>query len=126
MKGVAASPFASLEADRIRGVGTILVVEDHLVSNLVRAVLRKRGHRVRVAEAAEASALLRSPDSGISVLITNTPGLFLDFAARVPLLYLSSQPDLFLEAAFRECRVVLKPFAPDVLADAVEALVALL
>lgn len=108
----------------VREVGTILVVEDHLVSNLVRAVLRKRGYRVRLAEATEAIALLRSSDSGISVLITNTPGLFLEFAAQVPLLYLSSQPDLFLEGAFRQCRVVLKPFAPDVLADAVEALAA--
>lgn len=98
------------------------MVEDNLVSNLVRAVLRKRGYAVRLSEAAEAPALLRASDSGISVLITNTPGLFLEFAARVPLLYLSSQPDLFLENAFRQCRVVLKPFAPEVLADAVEAL----
>jgi DNA-binding response OmpR family regulator len=101
-----------------------LIVEDHLVSNLVRAVLRKRGYQVRLAEPTEAAALLHSPDAGISVLITNTPGLFLEFATRVPLLYLSSQPDLFLEAAFRECRVVLKPFAPEVLADAVEGLAA--
>lgn len=119
---MATSSCPNLGADSLSEVGTLLVVEDRLVSNLIGAVLRKRGYRVRLAEATEATALLRSPDSGILVLITNTPGLFLEFAARVPLLYLSSQPDLFLEAAFRECRVVLKPFAPEVLADAVEAL----
>ena len=103
--------------------GTILVVEDPLVSKLVRAVLQRHGYEVSLATPGEASAVLAAPDCKVGVLVTNQPDAFLDYSDRVPLLYLSSNPDVLLEEAFRFCRVVLKPFTPGQLVSAVGALV---
>ncbi|HEY1239269.1 MAG TPA: hypothetical protein VGF16_01880 [Bryobacteraceae bacterium] len=105
-----------------QSVGSIVVVEDPLVSKLVRAVLEKRGYEVKLAGAADAAALLASPQSRVGILVTNTPDTFLQFADRVPLLYLTSAPNLLLEAAFRTCRVVVKPFVPSDLVTAVTEL----
>jgi len=101
---------------------TILVVEDGLVSKLVRAVLQRHGYAVTIAEATEAEALLQSPESHVGLLITNTPGHFLELAARVPLLYLTSQPDPVFETIFRDCLIVVKPFIPEDLVAAAAAL----
>ena len=103
--------------------GTILVVEDPLVSKLVRAVLQRHGYDVSLVAPGEAHARLAAPDSNVGVLVTNEPEAFLEYSDRVPLLYLSSNPDVSLEQAFRSCRVVLKPFAPGQLVSAVGALV---
>lgn len=103
--------------------GTILVVEDPLVSKLVGTVLRRHGYEVSLVAPADASALLAAPDSNVGVLVTNQPDAFLDYSDRVPLLYLSSNPEVLLEEAFRVCRVVLKPFTPSQLVSAVGALV---
>lgn len=106
----------------LTSMGTVVVVEDPLVSNLVRAVLQRHGYQVKLAQPQEAAGLLASPDSGVRVLVTNSPRTFLEFADRVPLLYLSSAPDILLRAAFSSCQVVLKPFAPDDLVRGVAAL----
>lgn len=106
----------------LNSLGTVVVVEDPLVSKLVRAVLEKRGYAVKLAGASEAAALLASPRSGVGVLVTNAPDTFLQFADRVPLVYLTSAPNLLLEAAFRACRVVVKPFVPSDLVRAVSEL----
>lgn len=106
----------------LSALGTVVVVEDPLVSKLVRAVLEKRGYAVKLAGASEAAALLASPQSRVGVLVTNAPATFLQFADRVPLLYLTSAPNLLLEAAFRTCRVVVKPFVPSDLVRAVTEL----
>lgn len=102
--------------------GSVVVVEDPLVSKLVRAVLEKRGYTVKLAGVSEAAALLMSPESRVGVLVTNAPDTFLQFADRVPLVYLTSAPNLLLEAAFRACRVVVKPFVPSDLVRAVTEL----
>ncbi len=101
---------------------SLLVVEDGMVSNLVRAVLRKHGYTVAQADAAGAAELIQSPDSKIEVLITNSPQRFLAFADRLPLVYLTSAPDPELQSVFRACCVVRKPFAPADLVDAVREL----
>ena len=103
-------------------MGTVLVVEDPLVSKLVRTVLQRHGYVVKLASPEEAANLLASPDSRVGVLVTNAPDLFLEFSERVSLLYLTSSPDLLMEYAFRSCRVVVKPFAPQELVHAVSAL----
>ena len=103
--------------------GTIVVVEDPLVSKLVRAVLQRHGYEVSLVTPGEASALLSAPDSNVGALVTNQPDAFLEFSDCVPLLYLSSAPDVLLEEAFRFCRVVIKPFTPNQLVSAVGALV---
>src|SRR5579864_6159567 len=97
---------------------TLVIVEDFLISKLVGAVLRKHGYPVVVAEPSEAAGLLRS-EAKSGILITNSPAVFLEFADRVPLLYLTSYPDPDLQATFRDCRVVRKPFAPGELIQAV-------
>ena len=104
---------------------SLVVVEDPLVSNLVRAVLRKRGYSVALAEPAQVMKLLRGPEPFSGILVTNSPGFFVDCAAAIRLLYLSSSPDPRLEALFPSCRVVRKPFAPEELVQAVEELEAL-
>ncbi|MBZ5580086.1 MAG: response regulator [Acidobacteriia bacterium] len=113
---------SGVERDGQASSKTVLVVEDGLVSKLVRTVLQRHGYAVTLAGAEDAAALLRSPDPAVSLLITNAPGDFEEFAERVPLLYLTSQPDPFLQAMFPVCRVVFKPFLPEDLVQAVETL----
>jgi hypothetical protein len=97
---------------------TIVVVEDRLISNLVRVVLAKRGYEVTVADAGSAAEILRRPDCQ-AILVTNSPADFLEFSGRIPLVYVTSLPDPRWQAAFRACRVVPKPFTPRSLAEAV-------
>jgi len=118
---VTVAPAESAESS-LNSLGTVIVVEDPLVSKLVRTVLEKRGYEVKLAGVAEAADLLASPQSRVGVLVTNAPDTFLQFADRVPLLYLTSAPNLLLEAAFRTCRVVVKPFVPSDLVRAVTEL----
>ena len=97
---------------------TLVIVEDFLISKLVRAVLQKKGYPVVVAEPSDAAGLLRS-EGRCGILLTNSPAIFLEFADKVPLVYLTSFPDPDLQAQFRDCRVVRKPFAPEDLIQAV-------
>jgi DNA-binding response OmpR family regulator len=99
----------------------IVVVEDPLISRLVSTVLRRHGCDVTLVEASEAAELFRENGSA-RILITNLPEPFLEFAERLPLLYLSSQPNPAFEAAFQWCQVVLKPFQPQELVQAVKLL----
>ena len=118
-------PLAFARYDPVRHtptpVGTVVVVEDPLVSKLVRAVLQRHGYEVRLAGPAEAAAALKDSQSQVGVLVTNAPQPFLEFAERIPLVYLTSGPDVLMEAAFLSCRVVLKPFLPEELVRAVGA-----
>ena len=101
---------------------TVLIVEDRMVSNLVRAVLRKHGYEVVLADPDWAAELIRSPERQIDLLVTNQPGAFLPFADRLPLLYLTSAPDIILQTSFQTCRVVIKPFLPEELVEAAAVL----
>lgn len=113
-------PVPPLLADEKRR--TLVVVEDQMISRLVRTVLRKHGYPVVVSDPAEAVSLLGLDEPFPGILATNSPAIFLRFAETVPLLYLSSSPDPELEAVFRHCRVVRKPFVPADLVRAVEEL----
>jgi DNA-binding response OmpR family regulator len=104
-------------------LGTVIVVEDPLVSNLLRTVLNRHGYSVKLASPAEAASLLADPDAHIGILLTNTPGVFLEFSQRIPLLYLTSSPEVLYETAFHACRVVRKPFAPEELIRSLKELV---
>ena len=101
---------------------TLVVVEDILISRLVKTVLEKHGYTAVVADPPKAAGILRSAAPKPDILLTNKPGPFLEFATRIPLLYLTSSPDPTLQAAFRRCRVVRKPFSPDELISAVSEL----
>jgi len=76
------------------------------------------------ARAPQAAALLRAGDCGVSLLISNVPEEFLEFAERTPLVYLSSTPNPALAARFRACRTVCKPFRAETLLSAMEELTA--
>ena len=99
-----------------------MVVEDALVSKLVRTVLEKHGYSAITAGPTEAEGLLRSAHASDEILLTNSPSQFLEFAEKIPLLYLTSSPDPVMQVAFRSCRVVHKPFSPKELVEAVEEL----
>ena len=101
---------------------SLVVVEDVLISKLVRTVLQKHGYSVVTVGPSEATGILRSAAAPDEILLTNAPSHFLEFAERIPLLYLTSSPDPDVAAAFRSCRVVRKPFAPHELVAAVESL----
>jgi hypothetical protein len=101
---------------------SLVVVEDLLISNLVRVLLRREDYPVTLAGVREARALLRRPEPFDGILVTNAPSHFLDFADNVRLLYLSSAPDPQLQASFRRCRAVRKPFTPADLVQAVREL----
>jgi len=72
----------------------------------------------------QAAAVLGSGDSGVGLLISNAPEEFLEFAERIPLVYLSSTPDSSIAARFRACRTVRKPFRPQTLLRAIGELAA--
>jgi hypothetical protein len=82
-------------------------------------VLQKHGYTVVMAGTSEAAGILRATNAPDEILLTNAPSDFLEFAEKIPLLYLTSSPDPEMQAAFRSCRVVRKPFAPNELVEAV-------
>ena len=100
----------------------LVVVEDILISKLVRTVLQKHGYSVVTVGPSEAAELLRTAEANREILLTNAPGCFIEFAEKIPLLYLTSSPDPQITAAFRCCRVVRKPFSPNELVEAVAEL----
>jgi len=99
-----------------------VVVEDALVSKLVKTVLRKHGYSSVAVGPGEATNILNAAGVPEEILLTNSPAQFLEFSEKVPLLYLTSSPDPTMQAAFRSCRVVRKPFAPQELVQAVKDL----
>jgi hypothetical protein len=100
----------------------ILAVEDLFIVHYLDQLLTPHGYAVIGAGARQAAALLGSRESGVSLLISNTPEEFLEFAERIPIVYLSSAPDPSVAARFRACRTVRKPFRAQTLLDAIEEL----
>jgi DNA-binding response OmpR family regulator len=104
---------------------TLVVVEDPLISNLVRTLFRKQYYAVILANVAEAMDLIHDSEPFEGILVTNRPALFAGLADSLRLLYLSSTPDPELEALFSRCRAVRKPFLPAELVQAVRELEAM-
>jgi hypothetical protein len=101
---------------------SLVVVEDPLIGKLVHSVLGRYGLETHTASADNVLNLLSLPGSRIGVVVTNKPWLFLEFADHLPLLYLAGDPDYRWVGLFRACRVLRKPFHPQDLLTAVEAL----
>jgi hypothetical protein len=93
--------------------GAIVVVEDPYIRKYLRDVLVRHGYRVVGSEVPAATEMIRSGTDQVELVITNSPGDFLAFADRIPLLYISGAPDFELAALFFCCRVLRKPFHPD-------------
>ncbi len=105
------------------GLRAIAVCEDPFVRKLVRDVLTRRGYRVIGADVDEAIEMLRSGAEQLSLVITNAPTEFMDFADSLPMLYMAAAPDETVAARFRECLTLQKPFSNQRLLEAVSALV---
>jgi hypothetical protein len=93
-----------------------LIVEDPLIRKLVGGILKREGFAVVEAEVDEALRTLRAVPGAFSLLVTNVPAHFLEFAETLPLIYDAAFPDPALAARFRRCRTLRKPFHPDELA----------
>jgi hypothetical protein len=89
-----------------------LVVEDPLVSRLIGGILKRAGYCVTEADTRRGVEQLRDWPDRYNLLITNTPGAFLEFAERVPLIYVAANPDEDLAARFSHCVPLTKPFLP--------------
>ena len=100
----------------------ILVVEDPFVRTFLRTVLQRQGHSVVTGDAAGSCDQLNDGRMTPDIVITNRPEAFLEFATRLPLLYLASCPDEQLAARFAHCRILQKPFRNEELLAAVEQL----
>ena len=97
-------------------------MEDPFIFQYLDRLLTPHGYVVMGAGARQAAVALGSGGRGADVLISNAPEQFLEFAERIPLVYLSSTPDACLAARFRACRTVRKPFHAQVLLAAIAEL----
>jgi len=87
-------------------------VEDPLVRRLIGGILTRDGYTAVEAGPGHALKLLEDAGANIALLVTNTPELFADYAARLALLYVSSYPEDRWSKQFARCRVLSKPFLP--------------
>jgi len=94
-----------------------LIVEDPLIRKFVGDILKRKGFAVVEAELDEALRRLRDAPEAVSLLVTNVPAHFLEFAETLPVLYDAAFPDPALAARFRRCRTLRKPFHPGDLAE---------
>jgi len=101
---------------------SILIVEAPIVQKFLRAVLEREGYDAVEALPEWALEAMETSRPRVGLVITNAPGLFLQFAHWLPVIYLAACPDLDLAAQFRTCRVLQKPFHPGELAEAVRSL----
>jgi len=99
----------------------VLVVEDPLIRRFVRSLLEREGRVAVEAETDQALRTLRTNQGTVCLLITNSPGEFLEFAETLPVIYVATFPDPALAGRFRNCRTLRKPFRPrDLLTCAAE------
>ena len=105
-----------------RSEWSILIVEAPIVQKFLHAVLEREGFEAvdGLPESAAEAVEVVSPRVGLA--ITNAPGIFLQFAEWLPVIYLAACPDQDLAARFRNCCVLQKPFHPKELVDAVKRL----
>jgi CheY-like chemotaxis protein len=96
--------------------GPVLIVEDPMIRKFVGGILKREGYVVIEAELKEALRTLRDAPDAVSLLITNVPGHFVEFAETHPLIYVAAFPDSALADRFRRCRALRKPFHPGDLA----------
>jgi len=90
----------------------VLVVEDPLIQRFVGGLLKREGRQVVESELEGALNTLRHDSGTVSLLITNAPAHFLEFAETVRIIYMAAFPDPELAGRFRSCRTLRKPFRP--------------
>lgn len=97
--------------------GCALIVEDPMIRRFVGGILKREAYLVVEAELGEALRILRDGPSAVSLLVTNAPGYFFEFAETLPLIYVATSPDPALANRFRRCRTLRKPFRPGELVE---------
>lgn len=102
----------------------VLVCESPLIDRYLAMLVRRVGREAVCAPPRDAVEMVQAGGRRVELLITNTPREFVDVAGDVPFLYVSSAPDEEVAARFPRMRVLLKPFRPVELMEAVEALTA--
>lgn len=90
---------------------SVLVVEDPTIRRLLTGILTRAGFSVTEAEPWHGVNYLRE-QLEFDLLITNSPTPFLEFADRIPVLYMAASPDPKVAACFRKCAMLQKPFRP--------------
>jgi len=83
-----------------------------MIRRFVGGILKRNGYLVVEAELEEALRTLREAPGVVSLLITNVPAHFLEYAETLPLIYVATSPDPVLANRFRRCRTLRKPFRP--------------
>jgi hypothetical protein len=96
---------------------SVLVVEDPLVCKLIGGILQRVGYHVTEAELRCGIGHLRNQVERFSLLITNSPAAFLEFAEAVPVIYVAAIPDPEIARRFRRCAMLSKPFLPSRLVE---------
>jgi len=102
--------------------GVILVVEDPFIRKYVCRILGRVHDEAIEAEPRNVASILESSDLKVRLIVTNEPQLFVGRLEEIPLVYTSAFPDLALAARFRWCQILRKPFLPQDLLRAVNAL----
>ena len=92
------------------------------MGRFLHSVLRLRGHNAVSVPARAALDFMVSSRPDVSLVITNAPGIFLQFADSLALIYIAACPDHAMASRFRKCRVLQKPFHPAQLLEAVDVL----
>jgi len=113
----ASDPQSRACAERVSA--TVLVLEDPLINNFLRAVLQRHGHKVVIVQPEQCADLKRSGIPPADLVVTNRPEAFLPFADTLPVIYIAASPDPVLASQFHMCRVLPKPFRNDDLLEAV-------
>ncbi len=103
---------------------TVAVAEDPFVRRYVRALLVKHGFQIVENDTRLTRKLMESGELKPDILITNDPDAFAGFAAELPVLYLAAAPDPARVEAFRNARLVRKPFQAQQLLAALSELTA--
>jgi len=93
-------------------LGCALIVEDPIIRRFVGGILKREGHPVAESGLEDALQTLRDAPGAVSLLITNAPAPFLEFAETLPLIYIASSPDPALADRFHHHRTLRKPFRP--------------
>jgi hypothetical protein len=98
-------------------LGCALIVEDPMIQRFVGGILKRERYAAVETGLEQALLTLRDAPESVSLLITNVPAHFLEFAETVPLIYVATSPDPALANRFRCCRTLRKPFRPGDLAS---------
>ena len=91
---------------------SVLVVEEPAIRKLIGGILKRGGYRVTEADPNHGLDCLRNKTESFTLLVTNSPEGFLEFAKTVPVIYVAAMPDPELAQRFRHCAMLPKPFVP--------------